>query len=203
MTAPDETHAPLTGPEPGYELPEAHQVSIAEQVTELLTGGLPVTPAYLRANLVAGILIVALGAWLLLGGLALGLQRANVPGPGVYPVIVGGALVALGALLAVQAFTGHLERGEDSVPPDRAGAGRIVATIAGTLGFVVLLPMLGYTVTMSLYLAALLVFAGHQPWVRSSAIAVVFALASFVVFTEGLGLKLPASPLEILPLAGL
>ena len=165
--------------------------------------GLPVTTAYRRANQVAGLIVAALGGAMTFGGLNYGLMRVGVPGPGLFPVIIGSMLFVLGLSLVGVATLGKLDRSDDTLMPDRVGIRRILLTVLATAVFIWALAWIGYMLAMTLYVLVLLVYVGGRRLLNSVIIAVVFGFGSFAVFTYGLGLQLPHSALPFLHAIGL
>ena len=164
---------------------------------------LPVTTGYRIANQVAGALVTLLGGGMTAGGLSLGLTIAGVPGPGLFPTIIGSGMFALGITLFVLASMGRLDRSFDTEVPDRAGVRRIIITSVATGVFLWALLWIGYPLAMSLYVLALLRFVGDRKWLNSAIIAVVFGFGSWAGFSLGLGLPLPGSALPFLQAIGL
>ena len=161
------------------------------------------TTAYRRANQVAGIIVALLGASLTYGGLSLGLDKNGVPGPGLFPLIIGSVLVVLGLSLVGIAGLGRLDRSDDTLVPDRGGVRRILGTILATIIFIWSLAWIGYLLAMTLYVFILLVFVGGRKRTNSVIIAVIFGAASYATFKFGLGLHLPGSALAFLNSVGL
>ncbi|KUM36368.1 tripartite tricarboxylate transporter TctB family protein [Arthrobacter sp. EpRS71] len=184
--------------EPPPDEPNEALVDVLEQ-----TDPLPVTTAYRRANQVAGILFAMLGAGLTFGGLSLGLTVRSVPGPGLFPTIIGSLLIFLGVLLFFVAVLGKLDRSEDTSVPDRVGVRRILVTILASAIFVWAVLWAGYLIAMTLYVFALLSVVGGRRRINSALIAVIFGVGSFAAFKYGLGLPLPTAALPFLREMGL
>ncbi|MFJ4029557.1 tripartite tricarboxylate transporter TctB family protein [Paenarthrobacter sp. NPDC089989] len=164
---------------------------------------LPVTTAYRRANQIAGAAVALLGGALTYGGLSLGLTSRGVPGPGLFPTIIGTLLMVLGVALFLIALTGRLDRSEDTAVPDRIGVRRILVTLLASAIFVWAVLWVGYLIAMTLFVFALLTFVGGRKQVNSALIAVIFGVGSYFAFKFGLGLPLPMSALPFLHGLGL
>lgn len=163
----------------------------------------PISSGYRLTNGVAGAAIVALGGVFVTGALGMPLQVGNIPGPGLFPLILGSILSLLGLVLTVQSLLATLSRGEDSTLPDRQGNIRLLTTAVATGAFVWILGWLGYAISMALYVVALLVFVGGRKWWSSGIIAVVFAMGTYLLFTLALGLPLPTAYFPFLNAIGL
>ncbi|TDL39692.1 tripartite tricarboxylate transporter TctB family protein [Arthrobacter nitrophenolicus] len=164
---------------------------------------LPVTTAYRRANQIAGIAFALLGAGLTFGGLSLGLTVRGVPGPGLFPTIIGSLLLLLGVVLFCIALAGKLDRSEDASVPDSLGVRRILITLLSSAIFIWAVLWIGYLIAMTLYVFVLLSFVGARRRTNSALIALVFGVGSFVAFKYGLGLPLPSAALPFLRGIGL
>lgn len=176
--------------------------SILDELTEL-DAGQPVTTGYRIAHQAAAATLVLIGGALVAGGLQLGLDRAGVPGPGLFPVIIGDLFVILGVALFVQAARGRLDRSDDAKMPDRMGVRRILITALATGLLLSALMWIGYLLAMTLYVFALLVFVGGRRVVGSIIIAVGFGAGSYYAFTLGLKLGLPHAAIGFLRMMGL
>lgn len=96
-----------------------------------------------------------------------------------------------------------IEEEEDAVMPTRAGVRRI-ALVAGSLVLAaLLLPFLGYVVTMSAMLFAVMTLVSERKWWVALLVAVGSALASRFVFETLLGTALPHPAWGVLRSMGL
>ena len=92
---------------------------------------------------------------------------------------------------------------DDAEFPDRAGVVRVGIIAASVLGAAIVLPILGYTLTMTLMLAVVLFFVSKRPWWLALVVGVGAALASRLVFEVWLGTALPVSSIGFLADLGL
>jgi putative tricarboxylic transport membrane protein len=140
--------------------------------------------------------VVGLGALALLGisdiGFGAGYDRI---GPRFFPYVVGAGLVILGLAMAVSAGRRQPPRIEDR--PLAPLTLRPLAFIAvGLLLYLVLLERAGFIIASStqFWLVAR-AFHSQRP-MRDAVAAVVLAVSVYIVFSDGLGLTLPAGVLE-------
>lgn len=87
--------------------------------------------------------------------------------------------------------------------PDRQGWGRVGIIAGSILLAALLLPLLGYTVVMTLMLGTILHFVSKRKLWISALVAVGAALASRLVFEVWLGTALPTASIEFLAGLGL
>lgn len=120
----------------------------------------------------------------------------------VTPMTLPTATLVLLALAMASAFVRYRELGAGSRQPGaRIGARRLTAIAAGLLALPVLFLTAGFVAASTLLFAITAsALRAHRPTARSVAVDLVagaiFATALFLLFTRGLGLSLPASPLS-------
>jgi putative tricarboxylic transport membrane protein len=114
------------------------------------------------------------------------------PGPGFFPVGVGVFLCLVAAALVVVVLRGPAIATAPSV--EAGAAGRVLATVAGLVGFCLLMPWIGYPTCAFLFVALLLRRLGGAGWFSAVATATLSALVSHYVFGVVLGVPLPAGP---------
>ena len=125
-------------------------------------------------------------------------------GPRVIPYLVGAGLTIAGVWLAIEALTGRAtapsdeaEDADPTLPPDW----RCLATIgAGLVLYWFLLERAGFIIASAVLFFLAAFGMGSRRVVRDAAIAVVLSALVYVVFTEGLNLRLPAGWLDDLGL---
>ncbi|GGZ46313.1 tripartite tricarboxylate transporter TctB family protein [Streptomyces bluensis] len=146
------------------------------------------------------VLLLVLGVLVLTDALTMDVdiaQRGPV-GPRTVPLVVGGGLLVIAALLAVDVLRGgrgQAESGEDvdlSEPADW----RTVALLTGVfLGAAVLINPLGFPVAGALLFWGAAFALGSRRFDRDPLIAAVLSLATYAVFNNLLGVPLPGGPL--------
>jgi putative tricarboxylic transport membrane protein len=160
-------------------------------------------PADARRNASAvamALAVMALGAFVAFDtftGLA-GPSYAEV-GPGVFPLIVGAALLLAGLGLLLQSLRGQwrvawVERDISTEPL------RSVVVVAAALALNVLLfAPLGFVAASAVLFACVSAAFGSRRFVLDAIIGIAFAAAIYVIFVHGLGLSLPAGDLWGMP----
>jgi putative tricarboxylic transport membrane protein len=165
-----------------------------------VTVATPGAPHRRNASAVAvGLAVVALGGFVLeqaiTGPAALGYAQV---GPGVFPTIIGSALVFVGLALLLQAWRAHWHvvwTEADGTPSDSRAASPALSLLligAGLVADVVLMAPLGFVLASTALFACVTAAFGSRRLVRDLAIGLVFTGAIVVVFSRGLGLDLPA-----------
>jgi putative tricarboxylic transport membrane protein len=139
----------------------------------------------------AGLTILA--ASLVLFGLTLGLrQNPLVPiGPGFYPRIVLGFTALLAAILVVL----DLRRTKEPAAREKANYAAVTLQFALFGVYVAVLPWLGFRIATFAYVAAMNALLDFpkttEGWIRVGVLALVTALATYLVFERYLSVLLP------------
>lgn len=137
------------------------------------------------ADIIGGLLLIAAGGWFVMhsGNYTMGTLRRM--GPGYFPVLIGGMIILFGLLVLVP---GMLRAGSMPRPEWRP-----FATISlSVLAFALLVEPFGLVpATVALTIAAALAEPGLRP-LRLALLALGLSALGVLVFTQGLGIPLPA-----------
>lgn len=114
------------------------------------------------------------------------------PGPGYFPVAVGVFLCLVAAGFTLVAFRRPTGAGGVTMAPtSRSAQTRAAVTAAALLGFVLLLPWIGYPLAAFGFVTLLLRQLGSAGWPAALAVAVASAAFSHWVFAVLLAVPLP------------
>ncbi|TQN38052.1 tripartite tricarboxylate transporter TctB family protein [Blastococcus colisei] len=142
------------------------------------------------ADLVAGLLFVALGGFTLYAGRDLEFQAEFAAGPGFLPRILAIILIAVGGALAVKQF---VRPTGGRVPlPSGAETVKIAATMGLVLLAVLFIEVLGFIVTAFLLVAGLLFGVERKFTITSLIVSVAVPVVFWTLFAVLLGARLPA-----------
>ncbi|HWP34765.1 MAG TPA: tripartite tricarboxylate transporter TctB family protein [Thermodesulfobacteriota bacterium] len=145
------------------------------------------------ADLATGVVVLALGGYVVRHALGLAYVYEYGPGPGFLPFWLGVGLLGVGALLVGQAV--RRPAGAAARPAARAeGTGRALAAWAGIMAAIALMRPLGFVASFALLALFLLVVMSRRPLGPSLAATAVLAASFFALFRLALGLSLPAGP---------
>ncbi|KWX62492.1 hypothetical protein ASJ79_08680 [Mycobacterium sp. NAZ190054] len=158
-----------------------------------------------RAFVPAGqLLLAAVGLYVAVESISLGLWTTLGPGPGLLPLILGCALVALTAIWAVQSVverrTAAVEAQDAAEPLDRT---YVVGVVGGLIMLAIAMPFVGFQISMTVFLFLELLLLGRQRWWIALAVALVGSFGVFVLFDRVLAVQLPLSSLPLLSGLGL
>ncbi len=120
-------------------------------------------------------------------------------GPGVFPLIVGAAMLLAGLGLLTQSLRGAwrvawVERGS-SAGISAAPLRNVLLVSAALMLNVMLFAPLGFVAASALLFACVSAAFGSRRFVLDAAIGIAFAAAIYFIFVHGLGLHLPAGDL--------
>lgn len=151
-------------------------------------------PGY-RAKAVTDAVIVVVAAGYAVLASELGLGDSSRPGPGFFPLLVGGVLMLAAGIHLVSLVVRQLRlRADAGIGRPSAQAGLVLAALAA---YLVALPLLGHMIAASIMSAAVLKLLGtRRTWVIL-AIAVMTGFLSDLLFTVVLGVTLPEGPLGL------
>jgi putative tricarboxylic transport membrane protein len=142
--------------------------------------------------------IAGLGLFFFAGAFAIPGEAAYAGvGPRAFPLVVGGALIALGILFAGALGRGletRAEAGEDadaSLPADWAASCWV---LAGLVLAVLLVERAGFPLTAALVFILTARGFGSRRLLRDAVAGLLLGLVAFLVFARGLGVSLPGGP---------
>jgi putative tricarboxylic transport membrane protein len=158
----------------------------------------------LLAELALALGVVVLGAVIVWQTTEIHLTPVNSRvGPRVIPYIVGAGMMITGLWLAVDVLRGRAASpgaGEDAedvdptLPTDWLTVGILSASL---LAYLLLIERAGFVIASTVLFVGAAFGMGSRRYIRDLAIGFALSLAAYVLFTEGLSLRLPEG---ILPL---
>jgi hypothetical protein len=138
----------------------------------------------------------AVGIYVLVSSSALGLWTSLGPGAGLFPFAMGAVLVAMSAVWLVQELRSPSAKGEGV---DR---GVVISVAVSLVILASVMDLLGFQLSMFLFLLYHLKIRGRRTWVSSLVIALLGSVGAFYAFNNGLNVALPVSSLAPLNLIG-
>jgi hypothetical protein len=149
-------------------------------------------------SVLAGIgAFTAVGVYVLVSSVGLGLWTSLGPGPGMFPFAMGGVLVAMSALWLVQELRRPSEKAEGI---DR---GVVISVVVSLVVLASVMDLLGFQLSMFGFLLYHLKLRGRRTWMTSLIIALAGSVGAFYAFNYGLNVALPVSAFTPLNLIGL
>ena len=163
------------------------------------------SPIGLRlAELALALAVVAMGALVIWQTSEIRLTPINSRvGPRVIPYIIGGGLMVTGLWLMIDILRGRgaaAEGGEDSedVDPTLPTDWMTVGTLAASLvAYLFLIERAGFIIASAVLFFGAAFGMGSKRYIRDLLIGFILSFATFVLFTEGLSLRLPEGLLPL------
>lgn len=139
----------------------------------------------------------AVGVYTLVDSLGLGLWTSLGPGPGLFPFAMGALLVAMSAVWLVQELRRPSEAAE--------GVDRrlVIEVVVSLVILAAVMDLLGFQLSMFIFLLYHLKLRGRRTWGSSLIIAVAGSFGAFYAFNYGLNVSLPVSAIPLLNTIGL
>lgn len=158
----------------------------------------PESAARVAPSVLVGIgAFAAVGVYVLVGSVDLGLWTSLGPGPGLFPFAMGAVLVAMAALWLVQ------ELRSPSETPDGVDRGVVISVVVSLTILAAVMDLLGFQLSMFLFLLYHLKLRGRRSWTSSLITALAGSVGAFYAFNYGLNVALPVSAFPLLNTIGL
>ncbi len=145
----------------------------------------------LDRDVLAGLVLAALGGYVAWRALGWDLLTEDGPGPGFFPLGYGVLMVALSALLVLRALLRPRPAGEGS---DAGGHLRALATWAAFACATFAMQWIGFVAGFAILSAVVVVFVFGRSWARGAAVGIAAAGVFWLVFERLMGVGLPAGP---------
>ncbi|MDQ0821915.1 putative tricarboxylic transport membrane protein [Arthrobacter sp. V4I6] len=139
---------------------------------------------------------VAVGTYVLISSIELGLWTSLGPGPGLFPFAMGGVLVSMSIIWLIQELRRPSEAAEG------ADRGLVIAVVVSLAVLAAVMDLLGFQLSMFLFLMYHLKLRGGRTWISSLIIALAGSVGAFYAFNYGLNVSLPVSAFPLLNTIG-
>jgi hypothetical protein len=144
----------------------------------------------------AFMLALAVVVWIGAGTIPVSPLEGQVGAAG-FPKLLAAALGILAIARMVQIFLRTRRAGPGTAPAEARAVNwglhvRAIGILAIGIGYVLLVPYLGYLLSIGLLLAAVAIYAGRRPSIGLGVVSVVGAVVLYVVFVRLLDVAMPA-----------
>ena len=120
--------------------------------------------------------------------------RINLPGAGVFPLV----LIIPMVLMAMYRVTWLLTHKDEDTEFIALGDKNIFLALAGLVGIALLLDLLGFVITMGIFLFVTFKIFTESSWLKSALRAAITVIGLYVFFEYLIGITLPMGPLIVL-----
>jgi putative tricarboxylic transport membrane protein len=149
-------------------------------------------------DLSSSIFLMVVGLAFLWGGVQLGMGHLHEPGPGFFPLLMGGVVVALSVLQCLESSSGRAASSKaDGFWKEKDSWKRVTSSLFSLVFYLLFLDPLGYVVTTFPFLLYLIKFTGKRGWPSSLLVAALASLVSYLLFKVGMEVPLPKGILKI------
>ena len=138
-----------------------------------------------------GAIFVAIALFVLVQSMQLDFYVESVPGPGFFPTLLAIALAIAGSILTVTSFLGRKDSQEEFDVPTRAQVKRSLSVWLAVLVSVLLVPVLGFILSMLFLAAALILGLERKRHVAGIAAVILIPLLAYLLFVALLGVDFP------------
>ncbi len=145
--------------------------------------------SFKTADLWSGLVLAALGVFIIVEARQWGFLGPDGPGPGFFPLWYGIAMVALSAVLVVASVLRKASRADSAV--NWRETGRALATWLALAVSVAALKLLGFAVSFALLTFFIVAVMYRRRWTVAAGVAVASAAGFYLVFSFALGVSLP------------
>ena len=146
------------------------------------------------ARVILGIASLGVSIGYTTGSAGMPLGTPQQPGPGMWPLAVGGAWIVISLIVIFEAAFTKQVQGDLDLPHGIYRRDVIIFAVATVL-YVVLLPWLGQYIAGSLYCVALVKFLSRLPWWKAVLYGLVMAIGISWIFLNLLQVRLPEGEL--------
>lgn len=153
------------------------------------------------SDLLSGLFFLVLGIVFTVFAIRYGLVVDGIPGPGLFPFVVGAALILLSSILFIgnQSYRGQADEGERmQKAPDRKSWSNPILVLVALCGYMLALKHVGFVVTTFLFMLFLLRAVEPQKWRTSLSVSLLTAVLSYVLFHVWLRVEMPKGLLRFI-----
>lgn len=143
-----------------------------------------------RGEVVSGVVLAALGIYIVTEAARWEYLGSDGPGPGFFPMWYGIVMVALAAVLVLQNFMAKAAVA-DGKPVNWREIRRVFIAWAGFVASVLLLKVLGFILSFGIFVLFIVAGLYRRPWRVAVSVAVGCAAGFYLVFPLALNVRLP------------
>jgi len=125
------------------------------------------------------------------------------PGPGFFPFILSSIFAVLSIAWFFQTMFNKTKDEKNRFFPDPAATMRVGIVIAAVFCTALFMDLIGYQITMFIFLFSLIKFLGKQKLLATAIVSLAGSVGIFHLFGKVLSLLLPTSTLPFLAVLGL
>jgi hypothetical protein len=144
-----------------------------------------------KAEIVAGAVVLAIGATLLAGSLQFPYTRGGEPGPGFLPLWIAFGIIGGACMLLARGFRARLVPEERITWPAAAGWRRVALMLGALAVSFLALEELGFLVVATAFMVVMVFSLGGRSWRLLASVPLLSAIALYGIFAVWLRVPLP------------
>lgn len=141
----------------------------------------------MRSDRPAAIILMVIAAFFIFQARGFRGLAVDIVGPAAYPLLIGGLMAALAAILLIQSV-----RAPASPPPDSGRHTRPLVFGLALTAYVLTFEWLGFVVSTVIFLAFSYRWLGERHLLKGMLVAVLITVALWLVFVRALDVTLPS-----------
>lgn len=145
------------------------------------------------ADLWSGLVLAALGVFIIMEARQWEFLGPDGPGPGFFPLWYGIAMVVLSGVLVISSALRKASRADGAI--NWRETGRVLATWLALVVSVAALKLLGFAISFALLTFFIVAVMYRRPLTVAASVAATSAAGFYFLFTFALGVSLPAGVL--------
>ena len=146
-----------------------------------------------RGEVVSGVVLGALGGYIVSEAVRWEYLGPDGPGPGFFPVWYGAVMIVLSVVLVAQNFISVAAAA--GKPVKWREVGRVFTVWAGFVACVALLKVLGFVLSFGLFVLFMVAGMYRRPWHVAVSVAAGCTAGFYLVFSFALDVRLPTGVL--------
>lgn len=154
-----------------------------------------------RLDLVISILFTLVGGYVVIGSMALKAMPGMAVGPGLFPAITGCGMLLFGFVMLFQTWMGRnaakpAEPTEDELSAEPDAPETLIdrlynpLLLLAILALILLMPVLGFLITSTLFVFAMVLLGGGH-WLQAIIFSAVMTGLTYALFVYGLRVPVP------------
>ncbi len=150
------------------------------------------------ANIVCGVLGLALSAYVWISTYSFPVDKISVVGSDYFPRLLAFGLAASSLTMLVTTIVSKREEIFETLNPKDPGIQRAIICLLSTILYVALLKPVGFIPVSILYLFGIMVLLKKRNWIVMAVLSAVLPIGVYLAFLELLGISLPVGILSFI-----
>lgn len=150
-----------------------------------------------RKEKIIAVVLVGFSVLYLVSSFRLAIGNPRNPGPGFFPIVIGGILTVCTVVYLTRVIRRGMPREEATTSAARKNYRAIAVIVASGIVYPLILGTLKFLVSTFAVTFCMLYILKPQRLFSSIFLALAMVIASFIVFSRLLGVGLPMGPLEV------